>query len=59
MLTIGRNALTKTETAMVAAVEGAVPRLVKAREAVAVFQSMIWEKHAAATESTFLFGDMF
>ncbi|SMH46195.1 hypothetical protein SAMN02982994_2353 [Azospirillum lipoferum] len=44
---------------MVAAVEGAVPRLVKAREAVAVFQSMIWEKHAAATESTFLFGDMF
>ncbi|MBP2227966.1 hypothetical protein J2847_001248 [Azospirillum agricola] len=26
MLTIGRNALTKTETAMVAAVEGGVPR---------------------------------
>jgi transposase len=44
LMTVGRDQLTKAETATVAAIERGVERLVQAREAVAAFQTMIRRK---------------
>jgi transposase len=43
-MTTGRNTLSKAEAVMVAAIEGGVPALVKAREMVAAFHVMIRRK---------------
>ncbi|MBY5523501.1 ISL3 family transposase [Rhizobium leguminosarum] len=44
LMTIGRDDLSKSETVTVAAIEGGVPLLVEAREAIAAFQTMIRKK---------------
>ena len=41
LLTIGRDALSKSETVTVAAIEDGVPPLVEARDVIAAFQGMI------------------
>jgi len=51
LLTIGRDTLSKAETVTVAAIEAGIPDLVEARRVVAVFQSMISKKSAAAFET--------
>jgi len=43
-MTTGRDALSKTETLTIAAIEDGVPALVEARAAVAAFQAMIRKK---------------
>lgn len=43
-MTIGRDNLSKSETILVAAIEGGVPQLVDARSIVAAFQAMICKK---------------
>jgi transposase len=43
-MTIGRDHLTKSETATIAAIEQGVPSLVDAREIIADFQAMIRKK---------------
>ena len=44
LLTICRDALSKSETVLVAAIEAAVPLLIEAREIIAAFQSMLRRK---------------
>lgn len=44
LMTIGRDDLSKSESVTVAAIEGGVPLLVEAREAIAAFQTMIRKK---------------
>ncbi|QPC95954.1 ISL3 family transposase [Mesorhizobium sp. INR15] len=44
LMTIGRDNLSKSETVIVAAIEGGVPQLVDAREIIAAFQAMIRKK---------------
>ena len=41
LLTVGRDGLSRAETVTVAAVEGAVPQLLEAREVIAAFQGMV------------------
>ncbi|TWB08503.1 transposase [Nitrospirillum amazonense] len=43
-MTLGRDALTKAETVLVAAIEGSIPTLVDTRDVVADFQGMIRRK---------------
>ncbi|NBJ13879.1 ISL3 family transposase [Microvirga arsenatis] len=44
LMTVGRDKLSKSETILVAAIEGGVPQLVDARGIVAAFQAMIRKK---------------
>ena len=44
LMTIGRDNLSKSETILVAAIEGGVPQLVDARGTIAAFQAMIRKK---------------
>lgn len=44
LMTIGRDGLSKAETVLIAAIEGGVPLLTKAREIIAAFQGMIRKK---------------
>lgn len=44
LMTIGRDDLSKSETVTVAAIEGGVPLLVEAREAIAAVEAMIRKK---------------
>ncbi|MDZ5650598.1 ISL3 family transposase [Nitrospirillum sp. BR 11828] len=46
-MTLGRDALTKAETVLVAAIEGSIPTLVDTRNVVADFQGMIRRKSLA------------
>jgi hypothetical protein len=46
-MTIGRDALSKSETVIVAVVEGRVPLIVEAREVIASFQEMVRKKSLA------------
>lgn len=50
LMTIGRGNLSKSQTVMIAAIEGGVPQLVEARELVAAFQAMIRRKSLADLE---------
>ncbi|MGO4642401.1 hypothetical protein AB4Z43_28555 [Mesorhizobium sp. 2RAF45] len=43
-MTVGRDNLSKSETILVAAIEGGVPQLVDARGIIAAFQAMIRKK---------------
>lgn len=43
-MTVGRDNLSKSETVLVAAIEGGVPQLIDARGIVAAFQAMIRKK---------------
>lgn len=47
LMTTGRDTLAKTETVMIAAIEGGVPALVRARELIAAFHAMIRRKAEA------------
>nr|WP_157949125.1 hypothetical protein [Neorhizobium huautlense] len=49
-MTIGRDDLSKSQTVTVTAIEGGVPQLVEAQEAVAAFQAMIRKKSLADLE---------
>jgi transposase len=44
LMTIGRDGLSKSETVIVAAIEGGAPSLVQAREIIAAFQAMVRRK---------------
>jgi transposase len=50
LMTIGCDELSKAETVTVAAIEGAVPLLVEAREIIAAFQAMVRKKSPADLE---------
>jgi transposase len=47
LMTIGRDSLSKAETVTIAAIEGSLPTLVEAREAIAAFHAMIRRKAEA------------
>jgi transposase len=49
-MTIGRDALSKTETVTVAAIEAGVPLLTEAREIIAAFQAMVRKKSLSDLE---------
>jgi hypothetical protein len=51
--------LSKSETVTVAAIEGGVPLLVEAREAIAAFQTMIRKKSIADLDPWFMVGEVF
>jgi len=50
LMTIGRDGLSKAETVMIAAIEGGVPSLTKAREIITAFQGMIRKKSLGELE---------
>jgi transposase len=50
LMTIGRDDLSKSETVIIAAIEGGVPMLVEAREIIAAFQAMIRRKSFAGLD---------
>jgi len=51
LMTIGRDTLSKAETVTIAAIENGVPRLVEARELIAIFHAMIRKTTSADLDS--------